>query len=154
MKTNRFKAQESGSVLLEALIAILIFSIGILALVGMQATAINTVADSNYRSTAGFLADQIVGTIWANRSNAFNANTSNVMVASPDTAFLTFACNPCDATNGNAYTRAWVTNGVSAQLPNGTANIVINGTLVTVTVRWQPPDAQVAHRHIVSTTID
>ena len=42
--------------LLEALIAILIFSMGILALMGMQATAINTVSESKYRSNAGFLA--------------------------------------------------------------------------------------------------
>lgn len=150
MNMNRIKAQH-GSMILEALIAILIFSIGILALVGMQATAISTVADANYRSTAGFLADQIVGTIWANRLNAINANASNVMVASPA---MDFACNPCDAANGNAYTKAWVTSGVAAQLPNGTASIVINGAVVTVTIGWQPPKAQVAHRHIVSTTID
>jgi len=49
---NHAKIQQTGSVVLEALIAILIFSIGILALIGMQATAINSVADAKYRNTA------------------------------------------------------------------------------------------------------
>lgn len=148
------KTQQTGSVILEALIAILIFSIGILALVGMQATAIGNVADAKYRSTSGFLANQIVGTIWATRVGAINANASNVMAATPDP---TFACNPCGAANGNAYTQAWVASGVAAELPNGTASIAISGAVVTVTLNWQPPTAAsgvAPHRHTVSTFID
>ncbi|MDP4028237.1 MAG: hypothetical protein Q8P42_04625 [Gallionella sp.] len=152
MKRN--KTQQAGSVILEALISILIFSIGILALVGMQATAINNVADTKYRSTAGFLANQIVGTVWATRLNTINANASNVMIANPDP---TFACNPCDSANGNTYTQAWATSGVAAELPNGTASIAISGAAVTVTVSWLPPTAAsgaTPHRHDVSTFID
>ncbi len=148
---KRIKTQQSGSVLLEALIAILIFSIGILALVGMQVVAINDVSDTKYRSTAGFLANQIVGTLWANRLGAVNANASNVMAASPDPSF---ACNPCDAANGNAYTQAWVASGVAAELPRGTASIAINGAVVTVTISWQAPKDITVHRHVVSTFID
>jgi len=155
MNMTRTKIQQTGSVILEALIAILIFSIGILALVGMQATAINNVADSKYRSTAGFLANQIVGTIWATRLNSINSNASNVMAANPDP---TFACNPCTAANGNAYTQAWVVSGVQASLPNASGVnapvIAINGAQVTVTVNWQPPRATTTHRHVVSTFID
>lgn len=151
MNMNRTKTHQTGSVILEALIAILIFSIGILALVGMQATAINNVADAKYRTTAGFLANQIVGTVWATRQNAAIANASNVMAANPDPSF---ACNPCGAANGNAYTQAWAVSGVAAELPNGTASITINGAVVTVTIGWQPPTAAAAHRHVVSTFID
>lgn len=152
MKRNQ--TQQTGSVILEALISILIFSIGILALVGMQAAAINNVADTKYRSTAGFLANQIVGTVWATRLNTINANASNVMIANPDP---TFACNPCDSVNGNAYTQAWAASGVAAELPNGTASIAISGAAVTVTVNWLPPNAApgtTPHRHDVSTLID
>jgi type IV pilus assembly protein PilV len=138
-------------VILEALIAILIFSIGILALVGMQAMAISNVADAKYRSTASFLANQIVGTIWATRLNSINANASNVMAASPDP---TFACNPCNAANGNAYTQTWAVSGVAAELPNGAASIAISGAVVTVTISWQPPKEALTHRHVASTFID
>ncbi len=150
MNMNCTKTQQTGSVILEALIAILIFSIGILALVGMQATAISNVADAKYRSTSAYLANQIIGTVWATRLN-IGANASNVMVANPDP---TFACNPCTNANGNPYTRAWVANGVAAELPNGVASITVNGAVVTVTVNWTPPNATVAHRHTIQTYVD
>ena len=146
------KTTQAGSVLLEALISILIFSIGILALVGMQAVAITNVADAKYRSTAGFLANQMVGTIWATRLGGVVANASNVIVASPDP---TFQCTPtCTTANGNAYTQAWAASGVMADLPNGTASIVVNGPIVTVTIGWQPPKDAAAHRHVVQTYIN
>jgi type IV pilus assembly protein PilV len=43
--------------LLEALIAILIFSFGILGLVGLQANAINLSTDAKYRADAALLAN-------------------------------------------------------------------------------------------------
>ena len=156
MNMKRAKTQQTGSVILEAMIAILIFSMGILALVGMQAAAINSVADTKYRSTAGFLADQIIGTVWATRQNSTISNASNVIAANPDP---TFACNPCGAANGNPYTQAWATSGVAADLPNGTASIAVNGAQVTVTVQWTPPKHDsstgvVIHRHVTSAFIN
>jgi hypothetical protein len=153
MNMKRAKTQQTGSVILEAMIAILIFSMGILALVGMQAAAINSVADTKYRSTAGFLAD---GTVWATRQNSTISNASNVIAANPDP---TFACNPCGAANGNPYTQAWATSGVAADLPNGTASIAVNGAQVTVTVQWTPPKHDsstgvVIHRHVTSAFIN
>ena len=65
----KLRKEQKGSMLLEALIAILIFSMGILALMGMQATAINTVSESKYRSDSGFLVNRIIGQIWADRAN-------------------------------------------------------------------------------------
>lgn len=50
--------------LLEALIAILIFSIGILAIVGMQATALQDLGEAKYRTEASFLANQVIAEIW------------------------------------------------------------------------------------------
>jgi len=151
MNINCAKTQQAGSVILEALIAILIFSIGILALIGMQVTAINSVSDAKYRSTAGFLADQMVGTIWATRLAAPGAAASNVIANIPDPNFCTPV--PCGGTTGNAYTAIWIAN-VAAQLPNATASISSVGATVTITVGWQPPKDAVAHRHIVSTFIN
>ena len=61
MRANRHQA---GVMLIEALIGILIFSIGILALLGMQGAAIKNTTDARYRSEAAFLATQIVGQMW------------------------------------------------------------------------------------------
>ena len=64
MKTTN---KQQGVMLIEALIGILIFSIGILALIGMQATAIKNTTDARYRSEAAFLANQIIGQMWVDR---------------------------------------------------------------------------------------
>lgn len=151
MKMKNTKNLQAGSVLLEALISILIFSIGILALIGMQATAINGVSDSKYRSTAGFLADQMVGTIWANRLASSAVSASNVMAAIPDSSF---SCNPCGVSGGNAYTNAWAANSVATALPKGNASIAIAGAAVTVSIGWQAPKDTAAHSHVVVTYIN
>lgn len=53
--------KQEGVMLIEALIGILIFSIGILALIGMQGTAVKNATDARYRSDASYLANTIVG---------------------------------------------------------------------------------------------
>ena len=140
MKNDLAQRSQSGSVILEALIAILIFSVGILALVGMQATAINNVSDAKYRADAGFLSDQIIGVMWANRV----ANTaSGVTTYSPDP---TFACNTASGVCANAAVQQWAASDVAAVLPNSTANIAISGSQAAVTLTWQPPKATSPHR--------
>lgn len=62
--TSPFKSTQQGVVLLEALIAILLFSMGVLAIVGLQATMVKNVADSKYRAEAGYIAQQTIGQMW------------------------------------------------------------------------------------------
>jgi type IV pilus assembly protein PilV len=64
------KSAQQGVVLLEALVAILIFSMGVLALVGLQAAMIKNTSDSKYRSEASFIAQQRIGMIWSDPDNA------------------------------------------------------------------------------------
>ena len=66
---NPTRRSQSGVMLIEALIGILIFSIGILALIGMQATAMKNTTDARYRSEAAFLANQIIGQMWVDRAH-------------------------------------------------------------------------------------
>ena len=78
------RAREEGVMLIEALIAILIFSIGILAVVGMQATAIKNVTESKSRSEAAFLAEELMAQMWIDQNistGAVQVNASNVTVA-------------------------------------------------------------------------
>lgn len=127
--------------LLEALIAILIFSMGILALMGMQVAAINAVSESKYRSDAGFLTNRILGQIWADRAN-----------------LASYACNPCTTTGtGNADTRAWATEIQSGalQLP-GVSDATNQPTItlgasnqVQVQVFWRAPNATAQRNHLV-----
>jgi type IV pilus assembly protein PilV len=140
MMNIKLQKKQKGSMLLEALIAILIFSMGILALMGMQVTAINTVSESKYRSNAGFLANRIIGQIWADRAN-----------------IATYACNPCTTTGGNIDTRSWATEIQSGalQLP-GVTDAANQPTItlgasnqVQVQVFWRAPNATAQRNHLV-----
>lgn len=71
MNSYKISSQSSqkGVVLLEALIAVLIFSFGILALAGLQAAMVKNTSDAKYRADATFLAQQRLGLMWANPVN-------------------------------------------------------------------------------------
>jgi type IV pilus assembly protein PilV len=114
--------------LIEALVAILIFSIGILAIVGLQATSVKLAADAKYRSDAGLLANQLIGQMWvANRS------TLSTAFSSP---------------SGSQYL-TWVASSVQPNLPGVAGSLLptvaVSGvaatasSMVTVTIRWQAP---------------
>ena len=60
MNTRR-PAQQSGFFLVEAMVALLIFALGILGLVAMGGTAVSTQSDAQYRTVASSLADAIAG---------------------------------------------------------------------------------------------
>jgi type IV pilus assembly protein PilV len=73
---NRYQAPshsaQKGIVLLESLIAVLIFSMGILAIAGLQAAMVKNTSDAKYRSDAAFIAQQRLGVMWADPDNLAN----------------------------------------------------------------------------------
>jgi type IV pilus assembly protein PilV len=64
------KSAQRGVILIEAMVAILIFSLGVLAIVGLQATMIKNTAEAKYRSEASYIAQSRIGLIWADPANA------------------------------------------------------------------------------------
>jgi type IV pilus assembly protein PilV len=78
-----FKSAQQGVVLIEAMIAILIFSMGVLAIVGLQATMIKNTSDSKYRAEAGYIAQQRIGLLWADPAN-LPADPSTTTIAIAD----------------------------------------------------------------------
>ncbi|MFW5431824.1 MAG: prepilin-type cleavage/methylation domain-containing protein [Methylophilaceae bacterium] len=63
---------QQGAVLLEALIAVVIFSFGILALAGLQGAMVKNTTNANFRSEAGHIAQQHLGQIWGDPNNIAN----------------------------------------------------------------------------------
>jgi type IV pilus assembly protein PilV len=124
------RKQQTGSMLLEGLIAILIFSMGILAVVGLQAGSIKASSDAKYRSDASLLANQLIGQMWASDRTPATLQTK---FSSP----------------GGASYAAWQTD-VTAALP-GVANnpptvlltpavgTTTTSSLVTITIFWKMP---------------
>jgi type IV pilus assembly protein PilV len=66
LKYQLISNTQKGAVLLEALIAILIFSFGILAISGLQGAMVRNTTQSNYRAEASYIVQQYVGRMWAN----------------------------------------------------------------------------------------
>jgi len=60
---RRAAPSQGGLFLIEAMVAILIFALGILGLVAMGGTAVSSQSDAQYRTEASSLADAIAGEI-------------------------------------------------------------------------------------------
>ena len=156
-------AGQRGSFLIEALIGILIFSLGILALVGMQAAAISAQSDARYRTEASNLAQQMVNTMWLNvdRTNTATLQASLVGFQHQTTGS---SCNFSGATSGDALVADWLTSVTEAGsgLPGATASmqqISVNTAAgaynrVTITLCWLPPRAATPNRHTVVTYVN
>lgn len=123
MKPNH---SQQGSVLLEAMIGILIFSMGILAVVGLQAASIKSTADAKYRADANFYASQSIGKWWVDQNNLLDNYTLTESIAG-------------------------LPNGTRQVTIAKTA--AANVFEVTVTVSWQPPGTPTAHSHTVTAQI-
>jgi len=82
-KATPLKSSQQGVVLLEAMIAILIFSMSVLAIVGLQAAMIKNTSDSKYRAEASHIAQKRIGLIWSDPNN-LPADGSNTVIAITD----------------------------------------------------------------------
>jgi type IV pilus assembly protein PilV len=136
---------QSGVMLLEALIGILIFSLGILAMVGMQAMGIRLATDSRDRAEAANLASQLVGEMWLDRAALASYQYSGTGTA------------PAKLTT-------WISQ-VNASLPNATATPPIVavgasplgasvGTQTTVTLQWRNPTDTTVHQFVMTAYIN
>jgi len=120
--------RQGGVMLLEALIAILIFSIGILAVVGMQATTIRNVTDSKHRTEAAFLANKLLSQMWTDAGNiATYAYPGSGAVPTRLTGWV-----------GQVNTRLPAAETVPPIVTITGAGAT--GALVTIQVRWQLPE--------------
>ena len=143
---------QRGSMLLEALIGIIIFSLGVLGLMGLQAASIRNTSEAKYRSDAAFLADKIIAQMWVadplQRNTQYNGTTG------------------CPTSPGANPYQVWCRE-VITNLPNraGTTplpRIVINrlvgapnpDDLVTVTVTWQTSTDPASHQYVATARIN
>jgi len=80
------QGKQEGFLLIEVLVAILIFSIGILAVVGLQAVMIKGATEARFRTIASFIAEERVAQIWADPNNAvaYLENATDVSARLPN----------------------------------------------------------------------
>jgi type IV pilus assembly protein PilV len=124
MTPTQSPRSQAGVMLLEALVAILIFTVGIIAVMGMQAASISQVSAAKYRTDASYLANQIIGKMWVDQTNLATYTST-----------------------GAAGRVSWDAT-VAATLPGGTGTIAIAGTQVTVTIQWTPPNEGITRKFV------
>lgn len=138
--------------LIEALVALVVFAIGMIGLARMLLISHQTHAASYLRQQAVQSAYNIIDSIRANRQLAINGNYNvNNIVSSgtptlPGTPTTNCKTTTCSATELATYdTWDWLTNSV-ARLPNGCASITTaasgSNTTVTVTIQWSEAPTQ------------
>lgn len=127
-----FRAAE-GFALLEALIAVLIFSLGVLGLIGFQAVSIQQSADARQRAEATFIANTFEGDLWGKNASVINSCNGKTITAVTST--------PCVST--------WNTR--IGTLPDGQVVITVDSTntdKVTFELSWKlPGESSSSARH-------
>lgn len=121
------KRYQSGTTLIEVMVAIVIFSVGVIAMIGLQSVSIGNMAHGKYRTDASFLANRLLAQMMIDKANVANYADS--------------------AGTASTYKTQWLAD-VAAALPRGSATVTLaTGSVATVTVSWRNPDEQTAHTY-------
>jgi len=123
--------------LIEVLVSVLLFSVGVLALVGLQVNMTKTQTTTKTRTDASYLASEVVGLVWAGGLVKVNIHR-------------THACP------GYARCSVWSAK-VAKALPGGQAAITVvndsgGGRDVTILISWTLPDGG-THQYTTTTSI-
>jgi type IV pilus assembly protein PilV len=135
LKVGALGRGTKGIALIEALVGILIFTTGILGVVGLQAAMTREQGSAKSRADAAVLASELIGLMWADSANSLSANLANYATA---------------CTSGSC--KQWV-DKVAKELPGGTAIITTDAVgTATITISWTSP-TDGSHKYVTSTSI-
>jgi len=147
------RIKQYGGVMIEALIAILIFSLGVMTVLFIQNDTVKITSDAQFRTEATLMANRVIGQMWATSGTLEDLRTQF-------------------STDGDAYNN-WLAELESTQgLPGVTsdegaglstkptitfdnATTGPNAGLVTIRIYWRPPWVPEDERreHVVITQI-
>jgi type IV pilus assembly protein PilV len=132
---------ERGGFLLEALVGILIFTLGVIGLFALQARAIGYSSDVQYRGEAAYLANSYVSKMWA-----MPRATLTALFDDPgETEYDAFAATIQQRLPGAAAIVGNPTVTITQPPPGGIVDPITNvaltdnSTLVTITINWLQP---------------
>jgi len=122
-----------GIALIEVLVAMLVFALGVLALVGLQGAMVRAQTDAKVRADAAYLASELIGKMWSDTTN-----------------FASFDDAGCE---GQSACKEWQ-DKVALNLPGGEGAVAVDAGTgnVTVTITWSVPNGG-EHKYETSTTI-
>lgn len=135
--------RQSGIALIEVLVAVLVLGVGLLGIAAMQSVASQMTNGAEQRTQAILLSADILDRIRANKDNMASYDNMDVNPGSNANCATDFAYNNGETIATNDINE-W-SNQVVCVLPQGQATVdVTNAGVATVTIswRWQDPDAQ------------
>jgi type IV pilus assembly protein PilV len=134
---------QTGSALIEGLTAVTIFSLGIMGVIGLQASVLENNAQSQIRAEASYLAQEIMGVAMADAANV-----------------ACYTVNPASGACTNPVAQAAVADwqarvldtlpGADAQLP---AVILDADGTFTVTLQWKRQTDDTWNNYVSTTNI-
>lgn len=105
---------QHGMALLEVLVSLTLFSLGVLGLVAVHAKAAQYSVDSEDRSRAAMLASQLASYMWAQNTLSIDSTT-----------YATWQTAVADTTDGG--------------LPNGSGSYTVTNSVAKITITWKAP---------------
>ncbi len=159
MSMNTFAScRQSGVSMLEVLVALVVISLGLLGIAGMQAAAINNTNIARSRSIGAIAAESMAAAMHANNaywSNLSSANSNSWTVTASgvtgtpsltQTVDCTASGSNCSAATMAAYDTTQWGSGMLGTLPSGKGQIACATsapTTCTITVSWQEKQSKV-----------
>ncbi len=152
MSIKHFHQNQRAFSLIEAMVALIVFAIGMIGIARMLLMSHQSNASNYLRQQAVQDAYDIIDRIRANRKTALNGNytVSNIVStgtptipSAPSTKCSSTACSTTQLATYDTWD--WLANSI-AKLPNGCGAITTAAsganTLITVTVQWSDAPAQ------------
>jgi type IV pilus assembly protein PilV len=140
---------QRGMLLIEALCAILIFSFGVLGLIGLQVNAVSQAGDAKLRNAAAQLADAYINQMWVSGHSGAAIQTAFNPSGASYTAWL-----------GDASTAGTVMGtlpGVTASVNTPSVKVACSTTTsvctVNIVMHWQSPKDTGAHSYATDASV-
>lgn len=119
---------QRGATMIEVLVAVVVLAIGLLGMALLQMTSVQSNHSAYYRSQATVLASDLADRMRANRTAALgNAYEFTFPTSS--------SSHEVSGTQAQKDKAEWL-NALAQALPDGTGQVAKDGTLVTISIRW------------------
>lgn len=130
---QRRSSRQSGFTLIEVLVAVLIVSVGVLGVAGLQLLSLQNNTSAMYRTQAIQSAYDIIDRARANRDVVYAIGLEDNPPQNPRDC----ESNICSPQQMRNFDIAGWREELADTLPDGTGAVAYAGGVMTVTVRWQ-----------------
>lgn len=121
--------RQQGSFIIEAIISLLLFAVGLISMMALSVQALNQVGQSKARNDASYATGELIAEMWVSNTVNLDTWTSRLQTAIPEATGTVYLAN-CDCAETDV-----VTGNVCSGAASGTITIA-SPQPVTVCVSW------------------